>query len=158
MYKRRTHFLMAAIGAALSSGAGAIAAAYPDDKLRVRHVDTEQECTFDDRAQLATFLTGVSDPDKWQPLGQLADVHAAPIDLTGSTELAAAIAAADQSTAIVTTAADPATITGASTVTVNLALDQVAAGASPADAITVDVAPAAPIASSDTTPAETPAA
>lgn len=99
MYKRRNHVLMAAIGAALSGGASAIAAAYPDDKLRARHVDTEQECAFDDRAQLASFMNGVADPDKWTVYGvDLAAPgadHAATFDTTGATELATAIAQAD---------------------------------------------------------------
>lgn len=77
MYKRHHFMLMAALGAALSAGAGAVAQAYepatpefPDDgKLRVKHSATGQVCEFDTAEQLDNFGKGIADHadrDSWQ--------------------------------------------------------------------------------------------
>jgi hypothetical protein len=163
MYKRRNHVFMAALGAALSAGAAAVATAFDQAEkfavtgaLQVTHIITEQVCKFDTLDQLEGYLEAVADRHHWFRHDQ-ADAGAAQsasTDPTGSSQLAAAIAAADQAAASTASAPDSA-------VHVNLALDQLATGTAPADAITVTTtepaAPAAePVASSDTT--EQPAA
>lgn len=173
MYKRHHFRLMSALGIALSTGGAAIAAAFDTAEkfavtgaLKVTHIITEQVCDFDTIEQLEGYLEAVADRHHWFRHDQAApgaaldesnqvDTAGAQYatlaaDLTGSTQLAAAIAQAD---------AANAAASATSAVHVDLDLDQLRTGAAPADAITVTTTePAAPIASSDTTTADTPAA
>lgn len=77
----RKHLLMAA-AVMMTAGAAAVATAYPDDgRLHARNAATEQECAFDDRAQLDTFLANVEDADSWQVRPRPADATAGAVDL-----------------------------------------------------------------------------
>lgn len=177
MYKRRNHVFMAALGAALSAGAAAVATAFDQAEkfavtgaLQVTHIITEQVCHFDTVAQLEAYLEAVADRHHWFRHDQaapgaaldasnLVDTAGAQYDAlatstaadpTGAAQLAAAIAQAD---------AANAAASASSAVHVDLDLDQLRAGTSPADAITVTTTePAAPAADQAAPATEQPAA
>jgi hypothetical protein len=161
MYKHRTHVFMSALGAALSAGAAAVATAFDQAEkfavtgaLKVTHIITEQVCDFDTLDQLEAYLNAVADRHHWFRHDQAAPGAAldasSQVDTTASQYDALAAAPADV----------------ASTVHVNLALDQLATGAAPADAITATVvtpdapiaAPAEPVAPVEPTEPAAPAA
>lgn len=169
MFKHRHHhILMAAIGAALSTGAAAVATAYPDDKLRLRHVDTEQECTFDDRSQVDTFLAGVPDPHSWKAPGAELEAIAAPadtaaqhqhqvqpVDATGSSDLAAAIEQANAQNAAIAGAGVKHIEVDLPQLHAQLAADKAADAAASSASASSTTEPAAP---ASTEPAAAPAA
>lgn len=164
MILKRNHFvLMSALGAMMSAGAAAAhaiedgvkeAIGYIEGKLHLIHAVTGQVNHFDDQGQVDTFLANVADPDSWvapQPMSLAQIVGTADVTQVDST--------ADQVASL------------APVTTVNLDLDQLRAGAAPADAITIDTAAAAasdvavdPAAANEAAPAvaeqtaETPAA
>jgi hypothetical protein len=153
---RRSFALMMAAGLATAIGGAPVANAAVDGFITLVNAKTEQQCIFDYEDQVQAFLAAIPHPEDWQRLGGPAPE---PIEPPATEPPATEPPATEPGTALEPPSPAPSPEPAPQGVIVNLDLDQVRAGVEPADAITVTATePAAPIASSDTTTADTPAA
>jgi hypothetical protein len=156
---RRSLALMMAAGLA-SAGGFATPDAAVDGVITLVNATTEQQCIFDYEEQVQAFLAAIPDPQNWQRLGAAPLPTEPPATEPPATEPPATEpgSALEPPSPAPTEPAPQPTTEG---LIVNLALDQVAAGVEPADAITVtgtSTEPAAPIDTATEQPAADPAA